>query len=162
MANETTVVTTTPEILKKAKVSYSTTLTGAKIDIGYVQKIGQLKTLKEGVSYSAVDLDEERMASGKRKAETVDIETMFIHDMHDKLKTIAEAETQIYLFVRYPEVTAKTAGKPLVQSVKCTIDIAGQELSDGDFIKDTIRVFKQSNVVETEDYPTTSDESKFI
>ena len=32
----------------------------------------------EGETYSALDLEEERMAKGKRKAETVDIEMMFI------------------------------------------------------------------------------------
>ena len=74
--------TTTPQVAMKAKVSYSTTLTGDKTAIGYVQKVGQLKTLKEGQTYSALDLEEERMAKGKRKAETVDIEMMFIQETH--------------------------------------------------------------------------------
>lgn len=65
---------TTPQVAMKAEVSYAPTLTGEKTKIGYVQKIGQLKTLKEGQTYSALDLEEERMAKGKRKAETVDIE----------------------------------------------------------------------------------------
>ena len=62
---------TKPQVAMKAEVSYATSLTGDKTKIGYVQKVGQLKTLKEGQTYSA--LDEERMAKGKRKAETVDI-----------------------------------------------------------------------------------------
>ena len=156
-----TPATTTPQVAMKAEVSYATTLTGDKTKIGYVQKVGQLKTLKEGQTYSALDLDEERLAKGKRKAETVDIEMMFIQETHKSIKAIADADTQIYLFVKYPETTASVSGKPLVQTVKCTVDIAGQELSDGDFIKDTMRVYKESDTVETDGYPTEEDSSKF-
>ena len=152
---------TTPQVAMKAEVSFDTTLTVEKTKIGYVQKVGQLKTLKEGQTYSALDLDEERMAKGKRKAETVDIEMMFIQETHKSIKAIADADTQIYLFVKYPETTASVSGKPLVQTVKCTVDIAGQELSDGDFIKDTMRVYKESDTVETDGYPTEEDSSKF-
>ena len=69
--------------------------------------------------------------------------------------------SKIYLFVKYPESTASVASKPLVQTVKCTIDIAGQEMNDGDFIKDTMRVFKNSKVVETDGYPIEGDSIKF-
>lgn len=156
-----TAKTTTPQIAMKAELSYSTTLTGDRIKIGYVQKIGQLKALKDGQTYSALDLEEERMAKGKRKAEAVDIETMFIQETHKTMTGIADADTEIYLFLKYPESTASVAGKPLVQTVKCTIDIAGQEVNDGDFIKDTMRVFKNSKVVETDGYPIEGDATKF-
>ena len=86
---------------------------------------------------------------------------MFIQETHKSIKAIADADTQIYLFVKYPETTASVSGKPLVQTVKCTVDIAGQELSDGDFIKDTMRVYKESDTVETDGYPTEEDSSKF-
>lgn len=156
-----TAKTTTPQIAMKTELSYSTTLTGERIKIGYVQKIGQLKALKDGQTYSALDLDEERMAKGKRKAEAVDIEMMFIQETHKAIMAIANADTEIYLFLKYPDTTASIASKPLVQTVKCTIDIAGQEMSDGDFIKDTMRVFKNSTVVETDGYPVEGDSTKF-
>ena len=87
---------TTPQVAMKAEVSYATSLTGDKTKIGYVQKVGQLKTLKEGQTYSALDLDEERMAKGKRKAEAVDIEMMFIQETHKAMMAIADADTEIY------------------------------------------------------------------
>lgn len=158
---DTTPKKTTPQVAMKSKVSYSTTLTGDRKDIGYVQKVGQLKTLKEGQTYSALDLDEERTAKGKRKAETVDIEMMFIQETHKSIKAIADADTTIYLFLEYPETTASVDNKPLVQTVKCTVDIAGQEMNDGDFIKDTMRVYKESKVVETDGYPVEGDSTKF-
>lgn len=160
MGDETP-IETTPQVAMKAEVSYSTTLTGEKVKIGYVQKVGQLKTLKEGQTYSALDLDEERMAKGKRKAETVDIEIMFIQETHKTIKAIADADTSIFLFVKYPDTTASVENKPLVQTIKCTVDIAGQEINDGDFIKDTMRVYKESDTVETDGYPTASDSTKF-
>lgn len=152
---------TTPQVAMKAEVSYATTLTGDKTKIGYVQKVGQLKTLKEGQTYSSLDIEEERMAKGKRKAETVDVEMMFIQETHKSIQAIADADTSIYLFVKYPESTASVASKPLVQTVKCTVDIAGQEINDGDFIKDTMRVYKESKVVETDGYPVEGDLTKF-
>lgn len=161
MGDEVTPKTTTPQVAMKAKVSYATTLTGDRTDIGYVQKVGQLKTLKEGQTYSALDLEEERMAKGKRKAETVDIEMMFIQETHKAIQEIADADTTIFLFLEYPETTASVANKPLVQSVKCTVDIAGQEINDGDFIKDTMRVYKESKVVETDGYPVEGDSTKY-
>lgn len=163
MAGETTqtVRETTPQVAMKAEMSYSLTLTGEKIKIGGIQKVGQLKALKEGQIYSALDLDEERTASGKRKAESTDIEILFLHEQHKKLKALADANTSIYLFMQYPETTASVKGKPLTFSMKGTIDIAGNETEDGDFIKDTMRVFRSSALVETDGYPTASDESKF-
>lgn len=152
---------TTPQVAMKAEVSYATTLTGDRTKIGYVQKVGQLKTLKEGQTYSSLDIEEERMAKGKRKAETVDVEMMFIQETHKSIQKIADADTSIYLFVKYPESTASVASKPLVQTVKCTVDIAGQEINDGDFIKDTMRVYKESKVVETDGYPVEGDSTKF-
>ena len=159
-ADETAKVTT-PQVAMKAEVSYSTTLTGARTKIGYVQKVGQIKTLKDGQTYSALDFDEERMAKGKRKAESIDIEMMFIQEQHKSMMKIADEDTEIYLFVKYPDTTASVASKPLVQTVKCTIDVAGQAMNDGDFIKDTMREFKNSTVVETDGYPVEGDASKF-
>ena len=161
MEGETPKKATTPQVAMKAEVSYAKTLTGEKTKMGYVQKIGQLKTLKEGQTYSALDLEEERMAKGKRKAETVDIEMMFIQETHKAIQAIADADTSIYLFVKYPESTASVATKPLVQTVKCTVDIAGQEINDGDFIKDTMRVYKETKTVETDGYPVEVDSTKF-
>lgn len=154
-------IETTPKVAMKAKVSYATTLIGAKIDIAYVQKVGQLKALKEGQAYSALDLDEERNAPGKRKAETPDIEMMFIHAQHKAMKVIADNETPIYLFIQYPETTADTVGKPLTFSMKAIIDIAGNEIEDGGFLKDTMRIFRSSALVETDGYPVEADSSKF-
>lgn len=151
----------TPQIAMKAKVSYATELTGDRIAIGYVQKVGQLKTLKEGQTYSALDRDYEMMADGKRKAETVDIEMMFIQKQHKEIGVIAKEGTAIFLFLEYPESTATETGKQLVQTVRCTVDIAGQEVNDGDFLKDTMRVYKQTDVVETDGYPTAENESDF-
>ena len=156
-----TAKTTTPQIAMKTELSYSTTLTGDRIKIGYVQKIGQLKALKDGQTYSALDLEEERMAKGKRKAEAVD--SGYFKNKY--ISVSASAIPVIVLCVSCINIvsisTASVAGKPLVQTVKCTIDIAGQEVNDGDFIKDTMRVFKNSKVVETDGYPIEGDATKF-
>lgn len=154
-------VTTSPQVAMKMKVSYATTLTGDKTDIAYCTKIGQLKSLKEGQAWSSLELDEERNASGKRKAETTDVEMYFIHEQHKSLKALADADTEIYLFFQCPETTASEKGKPLTFSLKGTIDIAGNEVEDGDFLKDTMRIFRNSALVETDGYPVEGDSTKF-
>lgn len=154
-------VTTSPQVAMKMKVSYAKSLTGEKTDIAYVTKIGQLKGLKEGQAYSSLELDEERTASGKRKSESTDVEMYFIQEQHKALKVIADADEEIYLFFQCPKTTESAEGKPLTFSLKGTIDIACNEIEDGDFIKDTMRIFRNSALVETDGYPVEGDSSKF-
>lgn len=152
---------TNPEIAMKANLEFSETLTGEKTLVAWVQNIGQLNQLKDGITYSAIDRDEEYMAKGKKKAEAIDIEVLFTHAQHKTLRAMAEGDKEYYFYIKYPEATANEAGKPLVFSLKATMDFASNAMEDGELLKDTIRLFKKSNLVETDGYPTEEDEAKF-
>lgn len=158
---EAAVSETNPEIAMKASLEYSETLTGEKTKISWVQNIGQLKKLKDGVTYSALDKDEEYMAKGKVKAEAIDVETLFTHGQHKKIKALSDSDKEYYFFIKYPEVTAEVEGKPIVFSLKASIDYTSNAVEDGELLKDTIRLFKKSKIVETDGYPTESDSTKY-
>lgn len=161
MDDEITMKETNPEIAAKATLEYADTLAGSKTKIAWVQNIGQLVQLPDGVTYSSIDKDEEFMAKGKKKAEAVDVEILFTHAEHKTLKTVADSDEENYFFIKYPEVTAQTTGKPLVFSFKATIALAPNAIEDGELLKDTIRIFKKSKVVETDGYPTEEDSTKY-
>lgn len=161
MTGETAVRETNPEIAMKASLEYSETLTGEKTKVAWVQNIGQLIQLKDGVTYSAIDKDEEFMAKGKKKAEAIDVEILFLHANHKKLREMADSDKVYYWFIKYPEVTAEVADKPLTFSLKASIDFASNSVEDGELLKDTIRLFKKSKVVETDGYPVESDSTKY-
>lgn len=158
---EAAVRETNPEIAMKASLEYAESLTGEKTKVAWVQNIGQLIQLKDGITYSAIDKDEEYMAKGKNKAEAIDVEILFLHTNHKKIKEMAESDKVFYWFIKYPEATAAVAGKPLTFSLKANIDFAANSVEDGELLKDTIRMFKKSKVVETDGYPTNEDESKY-
>lgn len=142
-----------PKISMKTKVHYADSLDGARTQIGYVQNIPQLKPLKEGKAYSSLELDEERMAKGTRKAEALDITILFTHDQHNTLKSIADSNAEKYFFFEFPEETAQNAGSPLVIYFKASIDIANEPIEIDDFLKDTIRMFKSTDVLESDGFP---------
>ena len=161
MAGESTVRETNPEIAMKATLEYSKTLTGAKTKIALVQNVGQLSQLPDGVTYSAIDKDEEFMAKGKKKIEAIDVEILFTHSEHKSIKELSDSDEENYFFLKYPERTAMVPGKPLVFSFKATAALVSNSVEDGELLKDTIRLFKKSNLVETDGYPVESDSAKY-
>ncbi len=160
--SETTITKeTNPEIAMKATLEYASTLTGAKTKVAWVQNIGQLAQLPDGITYSAVDKDEEFMAEGKKKAEAIDVEVLFTHLGHKSLKAIADNEEEKYFFIKYPQRTASDNENPIVFSFKATLAIAPNAVEDGELLKDTIRLFKKSKLVETDGYPVEADSAKY-
>ncbi|MGN1012287.1 MAG: hypothetical protein ACI4ON_00430 [Clostridia bacterium] len=161
MEEEVTIQEGNPDIAMKATLEYAKTLIGNKTKIAWVQNIGQLVQLPDGVPYSAIDKDEEYMAKGKKKAEAIDVEILFTHKEHNTLKKISDNDEENYFFIKYPEVTAEIKDKPLVFSFKGNIALAANAIEDGELLKDTIRIFKKSKVVETDGYPVESDSTKY-
>ena len=83
------------------------------------------------------------------------------HYLHmDNIKR-SDSDKEYYFFIKYPEVTAEVEGKPIVFSFKASIDYTSNAVEDGELLKDTIRLFKKSKIVETDGYPTDSDSTKY-
>ena len=60
----------------------------------------------------------------------------------------------MWFFVKLPDETAAESGKPLTYKFPGTLHLAGDAISDGDMIKDTITIYKDGKVEETEGLPS--------
>lgn len=147
-------VTLKPKVSTLSTLWYGTTLTGERTQIAYVQEIPALKSAKEAITYNALDLDEEQQARGTRKAETLTIPLLFTEDQHDKLKALADTDTEYYWFIKLPDATAATENKPLVFNFTGACDLGMDTIAIDDMLKENLTVYRSSKVNETKGFPT--------
>lgn len=120
----------------------------------FTQSIPKLEDTAESITWSALDLKGERQEKGEKKAAKVEINVYYDEDQHKELKTLADNDTDEYWFVKYPESTAKTTGKPLVKRFIASCDLVGDEIPLKDFIKDVIALYRKSAIEEFYGMPT--------
>lgn len=144
-----------PKVSTLSTLWYSETEKGEKTQVAYVQEIPPLKSAKEAITYNALDLEEEQQAKGNRKAETLTIPLLFTEVQHDKLKALADSDSEYYWFVKLPESTASTSSKPLVFSFTGACDLGMDTIAIDDLLKENLTIYRSSKVVETKGFPTT-------
>ncbi len=132
---------------------YADTKEGERTQVAYVQEIPPLKTTKNAINYSALDLDEEQQAKGIRPAETLTIPLLFTEKQHDTLKALADSDKEYFWFVKMPEATAATATKPLVFIFTGTCDLANDTIAIDDMLKENLTIYKSSKVEENKGFP---------
>lgn len=145
---------TTPQVSTLTTLWYSTTKTGEKTQVAYVQSIPALIEPKEAQTYSALDLASEMQSKGKRPSGTIEIEVLYTEGQHKALKTLANTDNSYYFFVKYPDSTKGTEEEPLVMSFSAQIDLGNGEIAIDDMLKDTITLYKNSEVEESYGFPT--------
>lgn len=146
--------TVAPKVSTLTKVSYATTLTGTKTEIGYVQSISEFFTLPEEITYSAIDIDDERIAKGRRKANAPEIPWLFTETQWDELKALEEAGTEVYIFIQLPEDTAVADGKPLTWYFKATAAVSMDTIEFDNMLKSKVKLYRSSKIQESKGYPT--------
>lgn len=144
----------TPKVSTLSTLWFATSKTGERTQVAYVQEIPALKSAKEAITYNALDLDEEQQAKGTRKAETLTIPLLFTEEQHDILKEIAESDLEYYWFVKLPDATAKTTGKPLVFSFTGACDLGMDTIAIDDLLKENLTIYRSSKVEESKGFPT--------
>lgn len=144
-----------PKVSTLSTLWYSTTATGEKTQVAYVQEIPALKSAKEAITYNALDLEEEQQAKGNRKAETLTIPLLFTETQHDTLTTLAESDKEYYWFVKLPDSTASTEGSPLVFSFTGACDLGMDTIAIDDLLKENLTIYRSSKVTETKGFPAT-------
>ena len=87
----------TPKVSTLSTLWYADTKSGERTQVAFVQEIPALKSAKEPITYSALDLDEEQQAKGSRKAETLTIPLLFTEEQHDKLSALANSDKAFIL-----------------------------------------------------------------
>lgn len=143
-----------PKTSTLTKVFYAKTLTEEQKQIALVQSIPEFLTAPEPITYSALDIDDERQVEGRKKAETMEIEFLFTEEQYDQLKTIEKEKTNVYWFIQLPEETATEAGKPLTWYFNATCFVGMSEIAIDDMLKSKVTLYRNSAVEESKGFPT--------
>lgn len=143
-----------PKTSTLTKVFFSDTLTGERTQLAFVQSIPEFLTAPEPITYSALDIDDERQTEGRKKAESMEIEFLYTEEQYDQLKTVEKAKKNGYWFIQLPEVTAKEAGKPLTWYFQGTIFVGMSEIAIDDMLKSKVTIYRSSGIEESKGFPT--------
>ena len=122
--------------------------------VAFVQSIPEFLKAPEGITYSALDIPDERQAEGRQKAERLEIEILFKEDQYDELKALQTAKTNGYWAIQLPESTASTTGKPLTWYFTGTCFIGMSEIAIDDMLKSKITIYRSSEIKESKGFPT--------
>lgn len=120
--------------------------------VAFVQSIPEFLKAPEGVTYSALDIPDERMAEGRQKAENLEIEILFKEDQYDELKALQTAKTNGYWAIQLSEDTSST-GKPLTWYFTGTCFIGMSEIAIDDMLKSKITIYRSSEIKESKGFP---------
>lgn len=121
--------------------------------VAFVQSIPEFLKAPEGVTYSALDIPDERMAEGRQKAENLEIEILFKEDQYDELKALQTAKTNGYWAIQLSEDTS-SIGKPLTWYFTGTCFIGMSEIAIDDMLKSKITIYRSSEIKESKGFPT--------
>lgn len=122
--------------------------------VAFVQSIPEFLTPPEGITYSALDITDERQAEGRQKAENMEIEFLYTEDQYDELKAIQKAKTNGYWAIQLPEETAKQVGKPLTWYFQGTCYVGMSEIAIDDMLKSKVTIYRSSAIEESKGFPT--------
>lgn len=142
-----------PDVTTLAKMWYSETLTGEKTQVAFVESIPQLEEAPDSITAIVLDLNYELAQPGIRKSATIEVPVLYTHTQHKRLRAL-DKNKDYYWFFELPEATAETEGKALVRYFTGKIRITVGEVAPEDFIRDTITLYKNSDVTENDGMPT--------
>ena len=145
-----------PQVSTLTTLWYAESKTGDRTQVGLVQSIPEFLTPPEGITYSALDIDDERQAKGRKKAENLEIEFLYRESQYDAIKTLEKNDTEAYWFIQLPDITAETTGKPLTWNFKGTCSIGMSEIAIDDMLKSKLTIYRSSAIEETKGFPAAS------
>lgn len=148
MAEVNTSAKTTPKTSMKTELWYAVD-GGTKTQIFMVQSIPQLQTPQEPITYGSLESSTEFQTKGTRKAESIAIPVLYVAEQHTALKALADANSKLTFYVKFPDSTAPTSEKPLTYTFTGTIDLANDEISIDGMLAETITIYRDSVVTET-------------
>lgn len=154
MAEFNSAAKTTPKATMRTELWYATSENGTGLkQIFMVQEIPKLESAPEQITYTALESSEEFATPGKKKSETLEVPVLYVAEQHNELKEISASRARVWFFVKLPDETAADASKPLTYKFPGTFHLAGDAISDGDMIKDTITIYKDGKVEEIKGLP---------
>lgn len=147
-----------PKSSTKTKLFHADTLADLQSDakrkqVAFVQSIPEFLKAPEGITYSALDIPDERQTEGRQKAENLEIEILFKEDQYDELKELQTKKTDGYWAIQLPEDTSST-GKPLTWYFTGTCYVGMSEIAIDDMLKSKITIYRSSEIQESKGFPT--------
>ena len=82
------------------------------------------------------------------------IPILFTEEQHDGLKALSDSDEEYYWFIKLPDSTAKTSGKPLVFYFSGACDLGLDTIAIDDMLKENLTIYRSSKVDETKGFPT--------
>lgn len=143
-----------PKTSTLTKLYHATTKTGERSQVAFIQSIPEFLTAPEPITYSALDIDDERQVEGRKKAETLEIELLFTESQYDELKELADDKTNEYWFIQLPDSAATTTGKALTWYFQATCFIGMSEIAIDDMLKAKLTLYRNSAIEESKGFPT--------
>ena len=141
-----------PDLSTLSKLFYADSDTGERTQIAFTEEIPALEEAPEQITGTAVDIDYEFSRPGKVKAGTIEVPVFYTHTQHKRLKEI-ERKDKVF-FVEYPSSTAPSGEQALIKKFTGSLVVVGDTLSNDEWIKDTVTIYRTSKVEEVYEYPT--------
>lgn len=143
-----------PKTSTMTEVLYSKTLEGERTNIGYIQSVSEFLTPPEETTYSALDIPDERMAKGRRKAQATEIPFLYTEEQWDELRAIEELDEDVYIFLKLPDVTAVEEGKSVVFHFTAGIALGMDQIEIDNMLQSKIKLYRSSEIEESKGFPT--------
>lgn len=153
MAKNPAAASVKPQASMMTEVWYGDSETAPTEQIFYVQEIPSLVTAREPITYGGLESDEESQAKGRRKAESITMPVLYYEEQSEKLAALAESEAVKWFFVKLPDATAASGGKPLVYKFQATIDLSNDTISIDSMLQETVTLYKQGPVTRIKGLP---------
>lgn len=144
-----------PNVAMLSTMWYATTLTGEKTQVSFIESIPELEAAPDSITGTALDIDYEFSQPGKRKAEDIEITAYYTYTQHKRLQALNK-DTSYYWFFKNPDSSAPDGEEPLVRYFQGKIRTTIDEVSDEDWIKNKIKLYKETAVEESYGFPTTA------
>ncbi|HEX3018615.1 MAG TPA: hypothetical protein VHP31_12295 [Caproicibacter sp.] len=124
------------------------------IQIMLVQEIPELEDAPDPVTYSCLESSHEGTAQGISKAKSIEVPILYSEKQHDPLKVLSDAQTEVYFWVKLPETTAATTGKPLTFAFSGTIHIGNDKISNNGILQEKMTIYRDPTITEQKGLPS--------
>lgn len=135
----------------------ATSLTGEKTQIAWIdgdEGLPALEEAPEAITKKVLDMETEISRPGTKSIPSVEVPILYTHTQHKKLK--ANEKKNLYFFEKYPTETAADGTNPLVKYFTGSYVIIDDGKTAGDFIMDKMVIYRNSEIKESDGFPTNS------
>lgn len=144
-----------PKTTILTELYFAETLLGERTQVRNVQEIPPIIEAAEAITYDALDYEAERQEQAGSTSSAITIPILYQETEHDVLKSMSDSKETYHWFVKYPNETAVTPGKPLVKHFTGSMNLVGDTMSIRSMIMDTLTIYRNSDVTEYKGFPET-------